>query len=761
MSEQTVAVEGARSSSVVFSRRDVGDLLSKSLALARKVRDTKGYGWWADTLVFLRIAAAMRLHGLEVEAMTAIRDCVDHNTKINDGALKDEISIELCRILVLLGEMVEARKLAATVAFRNYDLVAFYTIASTALKKNDLVTAEEAIRSAISIVDGRKEGEEKHGDDLWLRGFVRMTSRREQIGLSRELVSGMKDDFWKSGALGDLGEVLAMRGEVQEALRVVQECPDQYMAVLGYARIGCIFHDRGHPDALAEAVARLLQLATDVSGEEARDAALRIAAQKLAAAGADAEASRVAAEIRDPCMGFLARCVLLSPDNFDELAADLQLCPDAEKPLMVEALTVACGAKGMRSEALKVSDLVAPGWPRLRALCEAARWLTDKGEEEEAATLLDRAEGETGHIEDAGWRCLAHIQLAARYHRVGREEAVDVHLKAADTELSKVEDPEDCDSLVPRLVEAALEAEQCPLAREIILKMLKPDIEGELRDRLVPMLVQAGDFEAALSECSRKPLQEAFARRLVAYRLLEIGERALALEYAAGLPEKEYAETLSDISLISLRTDHERDDGPKAIGVTLHGSWRSWFPRLERLGLPWELMPFLEPFELGGEGLTAQYSMLGFPGTGSHIYHVSLAGVEGLREYLYDGGGFFGICAGQFLATKCQFVPTREVYHPRGEGPHQVQVVKQHPISFTLPPVVTIPRMNGGFLEPVQGCEVVGWYDTVERYAALAAANYGLGRVVVFSPHPEGSSDFIPRDRLCISAMYWILGGMP
>ena len=52
-------------------------------------------------------------------------------------------------------------------------------------------------------------------------------------------------------------------------------------------------------------------------------------------------------------------------------------------------------------------------------------------------------------------------------------------------------------------------------------------------------------------------------------------------------------------------------------------------------------------------------------------------------------------------------------------------------------------------------------YDTIERYAALVTAGYGLGRVVAFSPHPEGSSGFIPRDRLCINATHWANGGSP
>ena len=152
--------------------------------------------------------------------------------------------------------------------------------------------------------------------------------------------------------------------------------------------------------------------------------------------------------------------------------------------------------------------------------------------------------------------------------------------------------------------------------------------------------------------------------------------------------------------------------------------------------------------------------MLAYPGTGGHRSHLAVAGAESLREYLYSGGGFFGICAGQFLATRQDFVPCDTVYL-RGKGPHQVQIRKDHPIAMGLPPVVIIQRQNGGMLIPGPGCDVVGWYDTIERYAALVGAGYGYGRVVAFSPHPEGSSGFVPRDRLCIQATNWAVGGLP
>ncbi|MDP6775963.1 MAG: hypothetical protein QGI83_04280 [Candidatus Latescibacteria bacterium] len=48
---------------------DAKALLMESLALARQIRDSQGYGSWDKTLVFLRTAAALRLHGFRAEAL--------------------------------------------------------------------------------------------------------------------------------------------------------------------------------------------------------------------------------------------------------------------------------------------------------------------------------------------------------------------------------------------------------------------------------------------------------------------------------------------------------------------------------------------------------------------------------------------------------------------------------------------------------------------------------------------------------------------
>jgi hypothetical protein len=198
------------------------------------------------------------------------------------------------------------------------------------------------------------------------------------------------------------------------------------------------------------------------------------------------------------------------------------------------------------------------------------------------------------------------------------------------------------------------------------------------------------------------------------------------------------------------------------VGVSLNGGWAAWFPRLERMGVSWELMPLSEPYELGAAGLAAKYGAVGYPGGGGHEVYTGLAGIENVRDYLYAGGGYMGICAGQYLATQQHYVESDSLGMGCPSGsPHQVQMRKPHLVGLGLPDVITIARRNGGILIPRPGCEVLGWYDTIERYAALVAQDYGYGRVVALSPHPEGASGLDPRDHLCINALNWVMRGLP
>ena len=734
-------------------------LLGEALTAARAMPERPGGRDPRKALAVFRIADTMRLHGLEADANAAFRECVALSARLAVPAVRDELVIELCRVFTLTGRLEEAQSLAKGATLRNYAHVSQYVIARTLLEQNRATEAEAAIRAAPALTRSPKTKGPRH-DDTWTRAFVRLAVRMGRPELARKLIHTMADRFWRSAAMADLCVALVHDANVDEALKTAAAIADPHMAVLAYARLAAACRVGALAQTKAAALGHLRKRAAGVTGHTARDAALRIAAGIMGAAGMHREAERLASDVVDPCYRVLALCEALPGIDVTRIVRQIDRCPASDRALLAEAVTVACAKRGLTQAALVAAAGTPPGWPRLRTLCEAARHLAERDATGDAAAVVDAAAACVQQIDLPGWRVLAQVRLALHDHAVGRPSAVTRHLEAAATALTQVTQAEVRNALVPRIAEAAMATGCNSFAQKTIVRALENGADRVLRGRLVPMLVSAGQPERALAECARQQLGAPYARRVMVYRLAVAGRCREALEYARKLGPYERAEALSDIALAQRPRREVKACDPRVVGVTLHGSWGSWFPRLERMGLEWELMPFSAPYELGARGLKARYTMLGYPGTGGHITHVAVVGAEAVREYLHAGGGFVGICAGQYLATQCHFV-TCGTHRMCGQGPHQVQMRHDHPIGLHLPPVVVIPRRNGGMLIPQPGCEVIGWYDTIGRYAALVAGHYGLGRVVVFSPHPEGSSGFIPRDVLCINATNWAIGGMP
>ncbi len=276
------------------SEADARAMLREALATIHHVREAQGDGWWADTLIPLRIAGTMRIQGMRAEALEAIAACRAHNARLNRGALRDEISAELGRLLVYLGEPDRAFSLARESTFRNYDLVAVYMIALAAREMEDGPTLERAIREALA----REQPSAQWGDDIWLRGLARLALQMDRQDLAGELITAIQDPFWKSAALSDLG-----------TLEAAHSCPDPYVRVLACARLG--------------ALEPTLAAAAELKDDRERDAALRIAVRRLAETGKNGLATRAAAEIRDPSTRFLATTGLVTAETFEEQLVSL------------------------------------------------------------------------------------------------------------------------------------------------------------------------------------------------------------------------------------------------------------------------------------------------------------------------------------------------------------------------------------------------------------------------------------------------------
>ena len=147
-------------------------------------------------------------------------------------------------------------------------------------------------------------------------------------------------------------------------------------------------------------------------------------------------------------------------------------------------------------------------------------------------------------------------------------------------------------------------------------------------------------------------------------------------------------------------------------------------------------------------------SVLIVPGgqTALCVATLGVRGFECIREFVADGGGYVGICAGAYIAARRVEVPGR----PQGLGIIEIENVRsagteiktifvaqpEHPIvEGGGRGVVTVPLQiwyqNGPLMEAGEGVETLAVYE--DGSAAIVCSTYGEGRVVIFSPHPEGS----------------------
>jgi len=166
---------------------------------------------------------------------------------------------------------------------------------------------------------------------------------------------------------------------------------------------------------------------------------------------------------------------------------------------------------------------------------------------------------------------------------------------------------------------------------------------------------------------------------------------------------------------------------------------------LKKLNLPYYLID--ENFIRNGM-LIKHCTILIVPGGYTSTY-VSCLGEEGfkrIREFIANGGGYIGICAGAYIAAKTVEVPG----HPEGLNIINITNVRRsgrglinitiinlnHPIAKNCSRIMKIWYQNGPFMIPGKGVDVIAVYG--DEYAAIVCSKYGKGIVVIFSPHPEG-----------------------
>lgn len=158
-------------------------------------------------------------------------------------------------------------------------------------------------------------------------------------------------------------------------------------------------------------------------------------------------------------------------------------------------------------------------------------------------------------------------------------------------------------------------------------------------------------------------------------------------------------------------------------------------------------------------GQIKQYAAIFFPGGFGYFFNATMA--RRIKGYVRAGGGLFGFCSGAFFPLKnylglCDstYVYFREqgfadvLLNPRDPLALGMKG-SQRPVCYALYPKPTflrnytlrmkIKRCNGPLLVR-RGRDIApAYFDSTEKYSPIIRADYGKGRVVLVSPHPDNS----------------------
>jgi glutamine amidotransferase-like uncharacterized protein len=152
-----------------------------------------------------------------------------------------------------------------------------------------------------------------------------------------------------------------------------------------------------------------------------------------------------------------------------------------------------------------------------------------------------------------------------------------------------------------------------------------------------------------------------------------------------------------------------------------------------------------------------------FPGGSPIPYtrNITYEGRKKIRSRIESGCGYIGTCAGGIYAAEFQnwngvnhstgqlgifpgtaAGPIPEIYRLPDIGMCQVNLNKPYGITRTEPDSLWIMFYNGPYFIPEEGSVVdtIGTYEITGK-VALAACEYGKGRVFLTGPHPEWEED--------------------
>lgn len=179
-------------------------------------------------------------------------------------------------------------------------------------------------------------------------------------------------------------------------------------------------------------------------------------------------------------------------------------------------------------------------------------------------------------------------------------------------------------------------------------------------------------------------------------------------------------------------------------------------------------------------GKLANFDVIVQPG-GSGGGQGNALGEEGRkqeREFVHKGGGYIGICGGSYLAT-CDYKWSLNILNAhvldkahwaRGHGPVEVSPTATGKDELGAPlDKMTIIYWQGPILAPAEDTTLPAYTEwakfdgevhrdgvpggVMPGKTAVAAADFGSGRVVCFSPHPEKTEG---QEGMLHHAILWV-----
>ncbi len=243
-------------------------------------------------------------------------------------------------------------------------------------------------------------------------------------------------------------------------------------------------------------------------------------------------------------------------------------------------------------------------------------------------------------------------------------------------------------------------------------------------------------------------------------------EQVKVLYDSGGLPFEQKLAAVQERIAADEAVSAERMDklfNESRLGI-LHGRYTSLLnwpdSRFADLGLP---VP--EPIDENDLAQTdlSVYAMLLVPGGGG--LRLTDENRDALHDYVRSGGGYVGICGGATTAITYGLVDA-EMYPFDVRGP-VFNTLAQHPVTedYDIARKLLVPHASGPLLthdEPTQTS--VSTFNVgkppLPTFTSTIAREFGDGRVLIFSGHPEAA---VETRRLLRNAVMWTAGiiGVP